>query len=218
MTRSSLKSLTALSLLLVLAVTVSPIGWRPHTMVSDDFDRAAAFALIGLISMLAFPRRWRLVAICLVASAGVIELLQLAAPGRHARLDDAVVKAFGAAVGIAMGRSLVLANRLLVGRPRHGRRLPSQHFAEVAGALAPAMPSGSLPLLVAMQRMPVNSRLIEGVFFNPEDGQLHLRFRNGDERVFEGVAQADAEALVAAPSPGSYYVEKIKPRYRRRAA
>ncbi|OLP55422.1 KTSC domain-containing protein [Rhizobium rhizosphaerae] len=69
-----------------------------------------------------------------------------------------------------------------------------------------------------MQKLPVQSRIIDSVYFSPENGQLQIRFRNGEERRFEGLAESDATALCAAPSPGHHYLEHIRKRFRRLAA
>ncbi len=44
------------------------------------------------------------VAVLLVVGAGAIELLQLLSPSRHAHVEDAVIKAFGAVAGVLVGR------------------------------------------------------------------------------------------------------------------
>ncbi len=95
----SLKILAWVSLLAIVFVTVSPIGWRPHDLLPVDLDRAAAFALMTLLFVLAYPRHFLLCSALLILGALGIEALQLLSPTRHAHLDDAVVKAAGAAVG-----------------------------------------------------------------------------------------------------------------------
>ncbi|WP_292339494.1 hypothetical protein [Mesorhizobium sp.] len=78
---------------------------------------ALAYALFGLA--LAFGFRAHLVQamlfVCTVA--GVLELLQAIDPGRHARLQDALVKAAAGLMGIAVGR-IVLAVAGRVARPQ----------------------------------------------------------------------------------------------------
>ncbi|KQS64532.1 hypothetical protein ASG39_11295 [Rhizobium sp. Leaf371] len=69
-----------------------------------------------------------------------------------------------------------------------------------------------------MQQLPVTSRIITAVFFNPEDGQLHLRLKNGEERRFTGVAEADVQAMIEAPSPGQHYIDHIRTKFPRLAA
>jgi len=45
--------------------------------------------------------------IFVVATAGILELLQIIDPSRHARLIDALVKAFAGVAGIVAGQLLV---------------------------------------------------------------------------------------------------------------
>ena len=78
--------------LLIVIVTVCPIGFRPHTLTTVGIDRAAAFVL-------AYPRYWLLVIVAGVVAAFGIEALQFLSPTRHPHLTDAVVKAAGAITG-----------------------------------------------------------------------------------------------------------------------
>jgi VanZ family protein len=94
-----LKTVAWLSLFAIIFVTVSPIGWRPHDFLPVDLDRALAFAAMTLLFVLAYPRHFVLCSLLLIAGALAIEALQLLSPTRHAHLDDAVVKAAGAAFG-----------------------------------------------------------------------------------------------------------------------
>ncbi len=98
-----LKSLAWLSLLAIIFVTVSPIGWRPHDFLPVDLDRALAFALMTFLFVLAYPRHFLMCSILLIVGALGIEALQLLSPSRHAHLDDAAVKAAGAALGAICG-------------------------------------------------------------------------------------------------------------------
>ena len=69
-----------------------------------------------------------------------------------------------------------------------------------------------------MHEVPVKSRIIQNVYFSQEDGRLRICFRNGEERLFDGVPASDVSTMVAAPSPGQYYIDRIRTRYRRIAA
>lgn len=70
----------------------------------------------------------------------------------------------------------------------------------------------------SVQKIPVQSRLIESIYFNPDDGKLHLRMHGGEVRLFEGVPEKEVEAMTEAPSPGRYYIDNIRSRYPRLAA
>lgn len=113
-----------LSLAAIIFVTVSPIGLRPHDVLPVDIDRALAFVVMAFLFVLAYPRSWMIVAAAIILGAGGIELLQELSPTRHARMNDALVKAGGAAVGVVLGWA---ANRLRDGwtvsraKPAHRR-------------------------------------------------------------------------------------------------
>jgi VanZ family protein len=101
MTRSLLKGAAWLVLAFILFSTVSPIGLRPHTLMTADTDRAGAYALAGLVFVLAYPRHWKAIGLLLVIAAIGFELLQELSPSRHARLHDALIKAGGSMLGVA---------------------------------------------------------------------------------------------------------------------
>lgn len=110
MTSSIAKALAWLAFAGIIFVTVSPIGLRPHDFLPVDVDRAGAFAVMAFLFVVAYPRHWLLCGILVMAGAAGIEALQLLSPTRHARLDDALIKAVGAALGCLAGRAL---NQLL---------------------------------------------------------------------------------------------------------
>lgn len=114
MTSRLFRLLPWLALAAIIFVTVSPIRMRPQDFAAVDIDRAGAFAVMALLFVLAYPRQWLFCGILLVLGAGGIELLQFLSPSRHAHLDDAAVKAAGAAVGCLIG---LVANRA-IGRLR----------------------------------------------------------------------------------------------------
>jgi len=70
---------------------------------------------------------------------------------------------------------------------------------------------------VAMKKIAVQSRIITSVYFSPGDGELRICFKNGQERRFVGVAEADATAMCSAPSPGQHYIDHIRHRFARTA-
>lgn len=101
-----LRAASWLVLAAILFVTVSPIELRPHTIITVNIDRAAAFAAVAMLFTLAYPRNWKTALFLLVVGAAGFEFLQLFSPTRHARVEDAVVKAVGAAFGTAVGRMI----------------------------------------------------------------------------------------------------------------
>ena len=89
--------------------TLSPIGLRPH-VGGANYERLYAFALIGSLFGLAYPRHLLRIAIIIVAVALGLEVLQMIIPGRHGRMFDAVVKSCGGVAGVV---AAAILNRLL---------------------------------------------------------------------------------------------------------
>jgi VanZ family protein len=90
----------------VTFVTLGPPRFRPHSNLGQDGEHAFAFVLIGLAFGLAYRRHRLLTGAMAVVMIGVVELLQLWAPGRHARLEDFVVDALAACGGMAVAAVL----------------------------------------------------------------------------------------------------------------
>ena len=104
MTQRILRLAAWLALAAILFVTVSPIGLRPHDVMPVDVDRALAFCVVTALFALSYPRHWLAVGLAIIVGAFAIEWLQELSPTRHARLDDALVKAGGAFVGLCLAR------------------------------------------------------------------------------------------------------------------
>jgi VanZ family protein len=94
---------------LTAAVTVATLGpprYRPHSELGQDGEHALAFVLVGLAFGLAYTRHRLLTATIAVVLIGVLELLQLWMPGRHARWEDFIVDALAACAGVAVAAML----------------------------------------------------------------------------------------------------------------
>ena len=92
--------------------TLGPAGQRPHSSLGQNGEHALAFVLLGLAFALAYPRSRLLTAMFVVGYTGLIEILQFWAPGRHARLEDFVVDALAACLGIALAVGIDWAIKL----------------------------------------------------------------------------------------------------------
>jgi VanZ family protein len=86
--------------------TLGPPSLRPHSSLGQDGEHALAFFLLGLAFGLAYARNRLLTSAIALVMTGLIEILQLWAPGRHARLEDFVVDALAAGVGLATAAGL----------------------------------------------------------------------------------------------------------------
>jgi VanZ family protein len=92
--------------LLAAAVTFATLGpprYRPEAAaITHAGEHALAFVLVGLAFSLAYPRARVWVVGLSVILTGLLELLQLFVPGRHARLEDFVVGTLAAVAGISL--------------------------------------------------------------------------------------------------------------------
>ena len=86
----------------VVFATLGPPGYRSHAAITHDGEHALAFVLVGLAFALAYPRQRPWVAALSVVLIGLLELAQLFAPGRHARLEEFLVDALAALAGFAL--------------------------------------------------------------------------------------------------------------------
>jgi glycopeptide antibiotics resistance protein len=101
-------AVAAWTLLVFIAyATISPIHARPTLFASPNFERLAAFIVLGVLFYLAYPRHIVLVCLIVLGSAVLLELAQLLTPDRHGRIQDAIIKMTGAALGIAAGRTML---------------------------------------------------------------------------------------------------------------
>jgi len=95
--------------LLAAAVTFATLGpprLRPHLGIGQDGEHALAFLVVGLAFGLAYSQRRLAVSVIAVVLIGILELMQLIAPGRHARLEDFAVDALAACIGVALSVAL----------------------------------------------------------------------------------------------------------------
>jgi len=83
----------------IIALSLVPPWLRPETDLPHDLEHIAIFFATGVAFGIGYIRRPGLVAVSLVIFAGAIEVAQIIAPGRHARLSDFIVDALAACVG-----------------------------------------------------------------------------------------------------------------------
>lgn len=96
----------------IVAVTLCPIGLRPHAAPAN-IERFGAFAVTGALVSLA-RGRGRLSALAIVIALALgLEAAQGLAPGRHAAAADALIKALGGVAGCFVGQLAFPVRRLL---------------------------------------------------------------------------------------------------------
>jgi VanZ family protein len=99
------QSLAWLSAAFIVFVTVAPLRFKPRlpsrvrTRSHVNLERGMAFAGMAFLFVVGFADHRLAVGASCVLAAGLSETLQRLAPTRHARWNDAMAKAVGAAVG-----------------------------------------------------------------------------------------------------------------------
>jgi VanZ family protein len=91
--------------LVILALSAVPPDYRVITDFPRPIEHLSIFLLTGLAFGLGYRHRYATQSICLILFAGIVELMQLGIPGRHARLSDFVASALGVGVAYVVLRS-----------------------------------------------------------------------------------------------------------------
>ena len=97
----------------VTFATLGPASLRPHSHLGQNGEHTLAFILIGIAFGFAYARHRLLTSAVAVVLIGLLEILQLWAPGRHARVEDFVVDALTACAGIAFAAGMDWATQRL---------------------------------------------------------------------------------------------------------
>lgn len=111
MFRNTITVAAWISLAFIAYATLSPLNERPELSSLDffsHFEHYIAYAVVGGLFALAYPRRTFFVCIVVFGSAVLLELAQMLTPDRHARVSDALRKLIGGAVGIAFARLMIV--------------------------------------------------------------------------------------------------------------
>ncbi len=69
-----------------------------------------------------------------------------------------------------------------------------------------------------METFHVKSRIIVAMQYDKALQQLRVEFRNGERRVFDGVPRRVVRDMAKAPSPGEFYLSKIRTQFELLAA
>lgn len=86
--------------------TLSPLAARPTLMASSGLEHVAAFALLGGLFYLAYPKHLFFGLAIVLGSAVVLEFAQLLTPDRHGTVIDALQKLAGGGLGVIVTSTL----------------------------------------------------------------------------------------------------------------
>jgi VanZ family protein len=90
-THSLIRAAAWLVFVAVVFVTLGAPQYRPTTELGHDAEHALAFVVLGLLFGLGYASNRLTVSVGAIPVIGLLEILQLWMPGRHARLEDFVV-------------------------------------------------------------------------------------------------------------------------------
>ena len=107
--RLAVRSAAWLSILIVLLVTVVPIGFRPTTGLPPNIERFCVMAAVGALFAAAYPGKFWLIVLALSLAAAMFEPLQLIAVGRHPSVRDVEFKSLGVTIGAVAGYAIAFA-------------------------------------------------------------------------------------------------------------
>jgi len=111
--RLMIRSAAWLSILIVLLVTLVPIGLRPTTGLSPNIERFCVMLAVGALFAAAYPRRFWLIVLTLSLTSALVEPLQFIAVGRHPSFRDVAFKSLGATFGAAFGYAVASVTGLV---------------------------------------------------------------------------------------------------------
>jgi VanZ family protein len=87
-----------LLVLAIIVLSIIPPYYRATTDLPRPVEHFSIFLITGLAFDVAYPCRYVVQIVYLVLFAGIVELIQLEVPGRHARVSDFLASALGLAV------------------------------------------------------------------------------------------------------------------------
>jgi VanZ family protein len=101
MIAKTLKALSWLVIVGLVILTIVPADERPLTGLQHDLEHFVAFGLTGFLFGLAHAGYFRLLCLYAILFTLALELSQIPLATRHARVEDFIVDAVGACLGIA---------------------------------------------------------------------------------------------------------------------
>jgi len=69
-----------------------------------------------------------------------------------------------------------------------------------------------------MERISVKSRIITAMNYDEQQRRLQIFFRNGQARMFADVPRDIVAEFAQSPSPGHFYLERVREQYQLLAA
>src|SRR5215510_7239632 len=93
---------------IIVVLSLSPASVRPTTGAPHDLEHLLIFLATGMAFGFGYPDRFRLPTIIAQPTfAAAIEVTQIWAPGRHARMSDFLVDAVASCLGVGLSFAFV---------------------------------------------------------------------------------------------------------------
>ena len=99
-------TLTKVGFVYAIYFKLAPFLMRPEMRTYARLEHVVAFAILGTLFSLAYPRRTILVCCVVFGAAAALEIAQTLTPDRHGTLIDAFEKIAGGAAGILFARTI----------------------------------------------------------------------------------------------------------------
>jgi VanZ family protein len=99
------KAASWVSMLGLVVLTVIPADERPVSGLQHNWEHFIAFGPAGFLFGLAYARRFRWLYLGAIAFTLALELSQIPLTDRHARVDDFIVDAVAACLGLAVAQA-----------------------------------------------------------------------------------------------------------------
>jgi VanZ family protein len=99
-------TLTKVSFVYAIYFKLAPFLMLPEMRTYAHLEHVVAFAILGTLFSLAYPRRTILVCCIVFGAAALLEIAQTLTPDRHGTLMDALEKIAGGAAGILFARTI----------------------------------------------------------------------------------------------------------------
>jgi VanZ family protein len=102
---------------IIVVLSLSPASVRPTTGAQHDLEHLLIFLATGMAFGFGYPDRFRLPTIIAQPTfAAAIEVAQIWAPGRHARMSDFLVDAAASCVGVGLSYAFVRLKAAVIRR------------------------------------------------------------------------------------------------------
>lgn len=98
-------TLTHVGFVYAIYFKLAPYLMRPEMQTYAHFEHVIAFAFLGALFGVAYPKRPIVVCVIVLGAAAMLEIMQTMTPDRHGTWIDALEKMAGGAAGIAIART-----------------------------------------------------------------------------------------------------------------